>query len=174
MKIKLNNPLQTVALLMAVSIFSTPLVIYAQQNTMILEAKADAEKDANRDVNKLAWFAVGLVGGTLIGFVGAIGGCLIGGAIDPPDGSGFYFDISDGEVIGTLVGAVVGASTPFVGIYLSKPNVPPYRFIGKSPEYIDHYIDAYRQKVRSIRTGAAASGIILPGCLIGLGFLAGG
>ena len=177
MKIKLNNPFQTVALFLAVSIFSTPLAIYAQQNTVMLDAKADAEKDAERDVNKLAWFTAGLVGGTLIGFAGAIGGCIIGGEIDPPPSGGglLYTDtISDGEIIGILVGAIVGTAIPLVGIYNYKPNLPPDRFIGKSPEYIDHYTDVYRKKARSIRTGAAASGIILPGCLIGLGLAAGG
>ena len=172
MKIKLNNPFQTLVLLMAMLIFSTPFVIYAQQNTLMLEAKAAAEKDAERDVNKLRWFTAGLVGG----FAGAIGGCLIGGEIDPPSGSGLLYTdtISDGQIIGTLIGAVVGASISLVGISLYKRNVPPDRFIGKSPEYIDHYTDAYRKKARSIRTGAAASGIILPGCLIGLALLAGG
>ena len=176
MKIKLNNPFQTVALLMAMLIFSAPMLLYAQQNTVILEAKADAEKDAERDVNKLAWFTTGLVGGTLIGCVGASGGCLIGGEIDPPSGSGLLYTdtISDGQIIGTLIGAVVGASISLVGISLYKPNVPPDRFIGKSPEYIDHYTDAYRKKARSIRTGAAASGIILPSCLIGLAIVASG
>ena len=172
MKIKLNNPLQTVALLMAMLIFGSPMLLYAQQDTVMLAAKADAEKDAERDVNKLAWFTVGLVGGS----AGAIGGCIIGGEIDPPSGSGLLYTdtISDGQVIGTLVGAVIGATIPLVGTSLYKPNVPPDRFIGKSSEYIDHYTDAYRKKARSIRTGAAASGIILPGCLIGLGLLAGG
>lgn len=176
MKIKLNNLFQTLVLLMAMLIFSTPMLLYAQQSAVMLEAKTAAEKDAERDVNKLAWFAAGLVGGTLIGFAGAIGGCLIGGEIDPPSGSGLLYTdtISDGQIIGTLVGAVVGASIPLVGISLYKPNVPPDRFIGKSPEYIDHYTDAYRKKARSIRTGAAASGIILPGCLIGLAIAAGG
>ena len=176
MKIKLNNPFQTVALLMATLIFSTSMLLYAQQDTVMLEAKAAAEKDAERDVNKLAWFTAGLIGGTLIGSAGAIGGCIIGGEIDPPSGSGLLYTdtISDGEAIGTLIGAIVGATIPLIGISLYNPNVPPDRFIGKSPEYIDHYTDAYRKKARSIRTGAAASGIILPGCLIGLGLLAGG
>ena len=169
---------------MAALMFSTPFVIFAQQNavsaktanstgsggnTVILEAKAAAEQDASRDVNKLVWFGAGL-GASAIGFVGALGGCLIGGEVDPPSGSGLLYTdtISEGQEIGTLVGLVVGASIPLILIYNYKSNLPLERFIGKSPEYIDHYTDAYRKKSRSVRMGAAAAGCALPGCLIGL------
>ena len=170
---------------MAALMFSMPFSTFAQQNvvsaktandtgsdgnTVILEAKAAAEQDASRDVNKLVWFGAGLVASSIIGWGGASVGCLVGGQIDPPSGSGLLYTdtISDGQIIGTLVGLVVGASIPLILIYNYKPNPPSERFIGKSPEYIDHYTDAYRKKSRSIRMGAAAAGCVLPGCLIGL------
>ena len=39
---KINNPFKTLALLMAMLIFGTPVVTFAQQNTAMLEAKAAA------------------------------------------------------------------------------------------------------------------------------------
>lgn len=174
-RIKLNNPFNTWGFLVAMLIFGSPFSTFAQQDAVMLEAKAAAEKDAKHDVNKLAWFTTGLVRGTLIGFGGAIGGCIIGAAIDPPDEAGFlYFSVSDGQMLGTLVGLVGGASIPLFRAHRYKINLPPERFIGKSPEYIDHYTDAYRKKARSIRKRTTAAGIIAPGCLIGLAILAGG
>ena len=70
--------------------------------------------------------------------------------------------------VGMVVGFVVGVLVPLIWIGAYEPNLPPERFIGKSPEYIDHYTDAYRKKSQSIRMGAAVVGSVLPGCLIGL------
>ena len=132
-------------------------------NRVILEAKAAAEQDASRDVNKLAWFWAG-VGVSLLGAVGTIGGCLLGGELDPPaDPSLLYAATpSGGQMMCTLGGLVAGALIPLSLIYNYKPNLPPERFIGKSPEYIDHYTEAYRKKARSIRMRVAAWGGVVP------------
>ena len=174
MKMKLRDSFRIVAFLMAVLMLGMPFGTVAQQetvqvesgvtsgsdgNAVILEVKAAAEQDARRDVKKLVWFGAGLVGASLI-FVEASRGCLIGGEIDPPSNPSLLYVAtpSESQIIGTLVGAVVGASIPPTLIYIYKPNLPPERFIGKSPEYIDQYTDAYRKKSRSIRMGAAYPG----------------
>ena len=131
-KMKFKDSFQILVLLMAVPMFGMPFGIVAEQdsvqveagvatgsdgNTMILEAKAAAEQDANRDVNKLGWFGAGLVGASLI-FVGTIGGCLIGGELYPSSPSTLLLLTPSGGQMGcTLAGAVVGASIPLTLIY---------------------------------------------------------
>lgn len=177
---KLKNLLQTLTPLIAMLIFSTAFVIYAEQNamieqtvpaagcdaqTVILEAKADAEQDASRDVNKLAWFGAGMTG-----FIGGAGiGSGVGLTIDEPE-VGAFLGLSEGMVIGCLVGSIVGSLITLIWVANRKPPHPsPERLIGKSPEYVDQYMDAYRKEIRSRRTQAAVVGACaLPGC-IGLG-----
>ena len=180
-KMKFKDSFQILALLMAVLMFGMPFGTVAEQdsvqveagvatgsdgNAVILEAKAAAAEDASRDVNKLVWFGAGLVGASLI-FGGAIGGSLIGGEIYPSSPSNFVCAPSGGQMGCTLAGAVVGPSIPLTLIYNYKPNLPPDRFIGKSPEYIDHYTEAYMKQARSIRMSTASAGCGL-GCLLGL------
>ena len=77
MKIKLKNLCQILALLMAVLTLSMPVVTFAQQNSEIIKAKVDAERDAETDVNQFMWFGgtfvLSVVGGCLLGSVGVIG-----------------------------------------------------------------------------------------------------
>jgi hypothetical protein len=64
-----------------------------------------------------------------------------------------------------IVGGVAGALIPFIlMIYAYEQNPPPQRLIGKSPEYVNFYTDAYRTKARSIRTKSAAADA--GGCLL--------
>ena len=179
MKMKLKDSFQILALFMAVLMFDMPFGTVAEQdsvqveagaatgsdgNAVILEAKTAAAQDASCDVNNLVWFGAGLVGASLI-FVGTIGGCLLG---PPSDSSSFYaLYPSEGQMGYALVGAVLGASIPSTLIYIYKPNLPPERFIGKSPEYIDHYTDAYMKQARSIRMRLAAAGCVFMGCVLG-------
>ena len=116
---------------------------------MIREAEAAAKKDATRDVNQLAWFGAGMVAG--FGF--PLAGYLIGE------------EDSAGELIGAGVGLVVGSSIPPILIYTQKPDLPPERFIGKSPEYIDHYTEIYRKRTRWVRTKAAVGGCFTLGLM---------
>ena len=140
MKIKLENPFQTLALLMAVLIFSAPFVICAQQNvvsaktangtgsdgnTVILEAKAAAEQDASRDVNKLVWFGAGVAVPT-VGLAGALAGCLVGSIINPQTDDFFGIPGTNTEMeVGMVVGFVVGVLAPLIWIGAYKPNLPP-------------------------------------------------
>ena len=70
-----------------------------------------------------------------------------------------------------LIGAVAGGLLPLVGIYSYKGPPPAERLIGKSPEYVELYTNAYTAKARSIRIKSAAGGVAT-GCGLSLiGFL---
>jgi hypothetical protein len=186
-KIKLKIHFQILTLLIAALTLSMPFVTVAQQSlvpdeaateydakAVILEAKVAAEHDASSDTNKLLWFGAGFATVGCAGPLGALAGCLVGAGIDPPgagidpppesDSSFLTFGPPEpitGSIVGMYVGCAVGVSAPLIQIYNYQPNIPSWRLIGKSPEYVDSYTDAYRRKARSIRTGSAAGGVLL-------------
>ena len=112
MKIKLKNPFQILAFLMAVLAFSMPFVTFAQQNSLQAEAIAAAERDAQNDINKGLWF---------------LGGCF-------------------GGVIGVIIA------------YGIEPSPPATRLLGKSPEYVAFYTQAYAEKANKLQTNSALGG----------------
>lgn len=57
--------------LMSVLSLNVPLQCFAQRNTVALDAKTDAEYDAEDDVNTTLWLAAG-------GILGTAGSCLLG------------------------------------------------------------------------------------------------
>ena len=168
MKMKLQIPFQTLSLLMIVLMFNMPSVTLAQQNLVQAEAITTAEQDAINDVNKRWWFVTGLAALGVGGLVGCLTGCAVGSIIQPPPPSGlFYFNISDAQAVSAVVGFAAGVLVPLLWIRAYEPNLPPNRFIGKSPEYIDLYTDAYKKKAKSIRTKSAVGGWAV-GCMGGL------
>ena len=147
-----------------------------------LAAKAAAERDANRDVNQLVWFGTGIGVAAIGAGVGALSGCGVGSLLNPemvdPYGVICILPIPNreqavGAVVGTFVGALIGGSASFIRAYNYSSNPPTERFIGKSPEYVDFYTEAYTQKTRSIRTRLAAAGAAI-GCGLALLFVVGG
>ena len=178
-KMTIRSMVFTFVALMVVLTFSTPLTTLAQQesvqteisepvaaqdaNAVILEAKAAAEQDVSNDINNLLWFSVGLG----IAYAGGGVGGIAGGIID--DGLGL--SESGGEV-GFVVGAAAGVLASIIAIYKSPVRVPAGRLTGKSPEYVEFYIQAYQSKMRSLQTGGAAvgaaigCGVPIIGCLI--------
>ena len=62
--------IKLISLVMALLTFSMPCVLSAQQS-VALDAKLEAKRDADADVNRLHWRLIGLCGGLL-------GGCLLG------------------------------------------------------------------------------------------------
>ena len=149
--------------------------------SMQLAAKVAAERDANSDVNRLMWFGTSIKITAIGAGVGALGGCGVGSLLNPetvdPFGGACIVPIPNreqavGSVVGMLVGALIGSSASLIGTYNYSPNPPTERFIGKSPEYVDFYTEAYTQKTRSIRTQSAAAGtatcfgLSLIGCLV--------
>lgn len=168
---------------MAVLTFHIPFVAFAQQNsiqiktgttasqetnTVKLEAGAVAEQDARSDTNKILWFGTGFAAFAIGCPVGACTGCCVGSIVAP---SYFYDSDSIAQGIGSLIGLTVGVLVPFIGIYRYQSHPSPERLIGKSPEYVEFYTDAYKAKTRLIRTEAAAAGAAIGCGLIMLGFL---
>jgi len=64
-----------------------------------------------------------------------------------------------------LLGACVTYGIlPLIIANVAEPVPPASALIGKSPEYVAFYTDAYKAKVRKIRTSGVTSG-----CAVGLG-----
>ena len=124
MKTRARNPYQILALLMAVLIFNTPFVAFAQQHSLQAEAIIAAEQDAQNDVNTGLWF---------------LGGCL-------------------GGVVGVIIA------------YAVEPAPPATRLLGKSPEYVAFYADAYKDKAKARQTVSATGGCVV-NCLLTMAFV---
>lgn len=161
MKTNLTFRSQFLALLMAVLICSHPFIVVAQQDSTEIQAKLDAEAD----INKLTW--------GIYGFAGCLGVALTtaaGAAIGETADTGFleFENTIRGGCCGFIGGSAVVASL----IVSYKIIPPPERFIGKSPEYVDVYTDAYKSKTRQLRAKWTAVGAAIPSAafLIGVGF----
>ena len=181
----------TLVVLMVVLIFSTSFATLAQQNpvltevsktaaqnanTVALEAKTAAERDASKDTNEPAWFCIG--GPTLLfGFgYGFMGGHMILNASEYTGGWVFDFEEHEARVFGVgllalgascigIVGGGIFAETPPPpnSSFLRRrimPGItpPPDRLIGKSPEYVEFYLNAYKRKVRTLRGISTVAG----------------
>ena len=136
--------------------FSTPFVPLAQQNTVYATAqdvksiKFPAAWDASREV-RLFWGRVDddivvLSSGCGI-IIGACAGCIVGRIISTSD------DRNEAILIGAIVGSIIGGTAFFAVVRNNQTGAPPplpIRFMGKSPEYVQSYTDAYREtKTRS-------------------------
>ena len=176
-KMRIRSTFHILSVLTVILTFSMPFAILAQQNSVqtevseaaaeqdrkptTLEIKVTAEQDASNDFNDFLWFSVGLG----VSYIGGVGGGFAGGIIG--DG-GFLQDDASGFVVGAIAGIVAS----LIAIYKSSVHVPPWRLIGKSPEYVELYTEAYRRKMRRLQTVQAAAGTVagcaLPiiGCLV--------
>ena len=164
---------------MVVLTFSISFISLAQQNSVQreaenaaardvkavkLETKISAERDASNDINEFFWFGAG-AGASVALPLGIICGCLVGESTAPTENSGLlYASIGPGAIIGCLAGGVVGL-VPAYGIYTYESRPPSERLLGKSPEYVAFYTDAYISKARSIRRKWATAGAVT-GCLL--------
>ena len=92
-------------------------------------ARLDARRDAQREVNDTVWALAGFSAPLLMGGLYMAGGTT-GGTIS-------YMVFTPG--------VVVGASQ----YYPISPQ--PDRFLGKSPAYVSAYVDAYGSEVKSLR-----------------------
>ena len=83
-----NLLFQAVVVLMLGLVWSMPLRCFAQQDSVALEAKADAEYDAEEDVNTAVWLSaggvLGIAGTCLLGAV-AVGGAYVYQPVPPAD-----------------------------------------------------------------------------------------
>ena len=93
-------------------------------------ARLDAQRDAEKDVNETAWAFTGFSAPLLVG--------------------GYY--MAGGTTGGTISysvfvpGVLVGVSSHY---YPISPRTD--RFLGKSPAYVSAYVDAYESEVKSLR-----------------------
>lgn len=174
-------------LILPLLIFGMSSVTLAQQNsvqtggaeitaaedvkTVRLTAKAAAEQDANSDVNRLLWFGAGMGIASIGSTVGAGIGCIVGSMINS-EGNDLLILPNTAQVAGILIGGSVGCLAPLIGIHNSSSvNPPPERLLGKSPEYVKFYTDAYGKKARLIRIQSAVAGAGACGGALLVGFL---
>ena len=126
-----------------------------EQNPIRFQAKADAESDAKRDVDVLAYFGKGMSAT----FAAAMCGLMTGFIADLTLGYGqdylFYMTASM---------SAAGAFSLLIRYYIRPLNPPPERLIGKSAEYVKFYADAYRAKMRTYQIKSVAAGSIF-GCI---------
>lgn len=127
----------------------------AAQHPIHLQAKAAAESDAKRDVEVLASFGTGM-GAT---FAAAMYGLM----------TGFIADVTleNGEDELFYLTAVVSAAGAFSLLFryaIRPPYPPPERLIGKSPEYVTFYADAYREGMRTYQMKSVVAGALF-GCM---------
>ena len=116
---KINSTFHVLACLMAVLMFSMPLVTLAQRSVQA-EAMTAAERDAEARSNKMVWRLLGCAGGLI----------------------------------------TVAAT------YFYEPAPPAGSLIGKSPEYVAFYTDAYTQKAKSIQFRSAIEGCVAGTCAV--------
>ena len=140
-------------LLMAILlIFSTMPVSLAQQQDSV---QAQAEADASADMSKDKWFALGAAGSTVGCLLGCIGGSLLGGPSYASGNSQAYF---------MLAGSVLcGVCAVPIAVFRYPHNVtpPPERLLGKSPEYIKAYTQAYKSRTVLLRKIFVTAGSIV-------------
>ena len=141
-------------------IFSMMPVSFAQQQSLQAEAEADAHTDVNRDMRESLWFLSGLVGSS----VGAVTGCLSGilGGMLIADFNILPNDVPPVESCGLGGILLFGILAVPIGVHLypHSPRPPPERLLGKSPEYVAAYTQAYRSKTISLRKRWVTAGSI--------------
>ena len=142
-----------------------PLLTFAQEplrgedvNALRLKAaESDAKKDADKDMRKPAPFITGM------GSVFASGTCLA---------MTFRAVPSIGSDVGGTALTIAGCLPIILALerYDTAPHPPIERLIGKHPQYVRAYVDAYREKMRSRQLIAASAGAAA-GCGIMVGWL---
>jgi hypothetical protein len=126
-----------------------------EQNPIRLQAKADAESDAKRDVDVLAYFGRGVSATFAAGMCGLMTGFIADATLGQGQDDLFYLTASM---------SAAGAFSLLLRYYIRPPNPPPERLIGKSPEYVKFYVGAYQASMRSYQMKSVAAGSIF-GCM---------
>ena len=127
----------------------------AEQNSIRLQAKAAAAADAKRDVEVLASFGAGMSATFAAGMCGLMTGFIADATFGRGQDDLFYLTASM---------SAAGAFSLLLQYHIRPPNPPPERLIGKSAEYVQFYVDAYRSKMRSSQMKLVAAGSIF-GCM---------
>ena len=138
-----------------------PLLTFAQEplgveniNTLRLRAESDGKKDVDKIMTVLTPFGMGI--GSV--FAGAMSGLMTGCIANEMSS-----DMP--EAVGCTLIAV--GSSPFFLALLKHYNTPPHppieRLIGKHPEYVKAYVNAYSKKMHARQLIAASAGTVA-GC----------
>ena len=138
---------------------------FAQSAELPQTAITQAKTDANSNVSKLSWVTVGLLAGTL-SVVGCIAGFNVGTHLNTEHPNDFTGKEISGMGIGCLSGGI-----PLLYTYIRNATPPAENFIGKSPEYVSAYTEAYKKEIKSTRLkysalGFIASSVTLTGCIV--------
>ena len=140
-----------------------PFVTFAQQNSMRTEVNTAAEADAEKDINKSLWLGTGFV----VPVIAVVPAIIMMSGSDSRD------DFGVGAAVGGICflgGCVVGSVGSTVAALSYQPTIPAERLIGKSPEYVRFYTDAYKAKTRRLQATYTGIGTISAGagvCLLG-------
>ena len=62
-----------------------------------------------------------------------------------------------------FLGGCFGGVTGVIIAYAVEPSPPATRLLGKSPEYVAFYTDAYREQARSLKANSALGGCVVHG-----------
>ena len=127
----------------------------AEQDSIRLQAKAAATTDAKRDVEALTSFGAGMSATFAAGMCGLMTGFIADATLGQGQDAPFYL---------TAAMSAAGAFSLLFRYHIRPPNPPPERLIGKSPEYVKFYGDAYQARMRSSQMKSVAAGSIF-GCL---------
>ena len=142
-KMNINSTFHASVFLMAVLVFSMPFVTLAQQNSEIADTKSAAVRDTKSENQLLiATATVDAKRDVKVDF----------GNYD----RFFWFSVGFGCSVLGVVSAYYGEGQP-----------PPFRLLGKPPDYVLIYGDTYQNELRKNRMVFAGSG-----CALSLGLLA--
>ena len=119
--------------------------------------EVQAKQDAKSDVNKFAWFTAGLIG------------CASAWTMIELIDRGDYID-SASTLDTSLRLLVLTVPTFFPIVYAkSASSAPPTeRLLGKSPEYVNAYVDSYAKEIKDQRVILSLKGIGVSWLAIGI------
>ena len=134
----------------------------AEQDSIRSQAKAAATADATRDVKVLASFGAGMSATFAAGMCGLLTGFVADATLGQGQDAPFYLTASM---------SAAGAFSLLFRYHIRPPNPPTERLIGKSPEYVKFYTDAYQARTHSYQMKSVAAGSIF-GCMTLTGSIA--
>ena len=140
-------------LMVTLLLFSTMPVSLAQQDSVQAQAEADASADMS-DMSKAKWFLLGGVGST----AGCLLGCVVGSVLGGPS-----YESTNSQAYFMFAGSVLcGVCAVPIAVFRYPHNVtpPPERLLGKSPEYIEAYTQAYKSRTVFLRKIFVTAGSI--------------
>ena len=127
----------------------------AAQDSIHLQAKAEAAADAKRDVEVLASFGAGMSATFAASMCGLMTGFIADATLGQGQDALFYLTASM---------TAAGAFSLLFRYHIRPPNPTPERLIGKSAEFIKSYANAYKARRRAYQIKSVAAGSIF-GCI---------